>query len=41
MLLCHTDKALGVGWCLLTDSLYVKHHLRSVTTKAEMLSSLA
>ena len=40
-ILCHSDKALGVGWCLTTDSLYVKHNLRPVSTKAEMLSSLA
>ena len=41
MLLCHADKTLGVGWCLRTDSLYVRHNLRFVSTKAEMLSSLA
>ena len=41
MLLCHADKTLGVGWCLRTGSLYVRHNLRFVSTKAEMLSSLA
>ena len=41
MLLCHSDKALGVGWCLHTDVLYIKHKLRSVSTKSDMLSALA
>ena len=41
MLLCHSDKALGVGWCLRTDTLYIRHKLRAVSNKSEMLSALA
>ena len=33
MLSCHSDKALGVGWCIMDDAFHIKHKLKSVRTK--------
>ena len=41
MLLCHSDKALGVGCCIMDDAFHIRHKLNSVKTKSQMLSSLA
>ena len=28
MLLCHPDKALGVGWCIMDDAFHIRHKLK-------------
>ena len=41
MLLCHSDKALGVGWCIMDHAIHIRHKQKSVKTKSQMLSFLA
>ena len=37
----HSDKALGLGWDVKTDNLYIIHNLQHASTRSELLSSLA
>ena len=36
-----SDKALGLGWDVKTDNQYIIHNLQHVSTRSELLSSLA
>ena len=38
---CQADKALGLGWNVKYDKLYITSKLKHATTRAELLSSLA
>ena len=38
---CQSDKALGLGWDVKADELYIIHMLQHASTRSELLSSLA
>ena len=38
---CQSDKALGLGWDVKADKLYIIHKLQHASTRSELLSSLA